>query len=138
MDMSLVVIDLEKMSMEFAGANNPMYMIRGNELNETKADRMPIAHHLRSDKFSNHVIQLNKGDTIYLFSDGYADQFGGPKGKKFMYKAFKKLLIENQDKTMQELYRLLDETLESWQAPDGPEGEVFEQVDDILVIGLRI
>ena len=86
MDMALVVIDMEKMAMEFAGANNPMYMIRGDELNETKADRMPIAYHIRTDDFSSHTIPLKKGDSYYLFSDGFGDQFGGPDGKKFKYK----------------------------------------------------
>ena len=138
MDMSLVVIDLEKMSMEFAGANNPLYMIRRDELNETKADRMPISYHMNSENFSNHIIPFSKGDTFYLFSDGYADQFGGPKGKKYMYKPFKRLLIENQDKSMDEIYKILDNEIETWKAPQGPEGDVYEQVDDILVIGLRI
>jgi len=138
MDMALVVIDLEKMTMEFAGANNPLYMIRENELKETKADRMPIAYHLETGKFSNHLIKLNKGDTFYLFSDGYADQFGGPKGKKFMYKPFKNLLIENGEKSMVEINKILEDRIEAWKAPDGPDGEMFEQVDDILVIGIRI
>ena len=138
MDMALVVIDLEKMTMEFAGANNPLYMIRENDLKETKADRMPIAYHIETGKFSNHLIKLNKGDTFYLFSDGYADQFGGPKGKKFMYKPFKNLLIENREKPMAEINKILEDRIEAWKAPDGPDGEIFEQVDDILVIGIRI
>jgi serine phosphatase RsbU (regulator of sigma subunit) len=138
MDMALVVIDLEEMSMEFAGANNPLYMIRENELNETKADRMPIAFHVNSEDFSNHKIPLVRGDTFFLFSDGYADQFGGPKGKKYMYKPFKRLLIENKDKPMDEIRRILDHEIEGWKAPQGPDGDVYEQVDDILVIGLRI
>jgi len=138
MDMALAVIDLEKMTMEFAGANNPLYMIRENELTETKADRMPIAYHIETGKFSNHLIELNKGDTFYLFSDGYADQFGGPRGKKFMYKPFKNLLIENRKKPMAEINKILEDRIEAWKAPNGPDGEIFEQVDDILVIGIRI
>jgi serine phosphatase RsbU (regulator of sigma subunit) len=138
MDMSLVVIDLQKMTMEFAGANNPLYMIRANRLDETKADRMPISYHIDSIKFSSHLIQLNKGDTIYLFSDGYADQFGGPSGKKFKYQAFKNLLFENRERSMDEIKKVLEATLETWRAPQGPDGEIYEQVDDILVIGVRI
>jgi serine phosphatase RsbU (regulator of sigma subunit) len=138
MDMSLVVIDLQKMNMEFAGANNPLYMIRENRLDETKADRMPISYHIDSIKFSSHLMQLNKGDTIYLFSDGYADQFGGPSGKKFKYQAFKNLLFENRHRSMEEMKKLLDDTIEAWRAPQGPDGEIYEQVDDILVIGVRI
>ncbi len=138
MDMSLVVIDLKEMCMEFAGANNPLYMIREDELNVTKADRMPIAYHLEIGDFSSHKIDLNKGDTFYLFSDGYADQFGGARGKKFMYKPFKRLLIENREKTMKEIHRVLEDQLEAWVAPEGPDGMTYEQVDDILVIGIRI
>jgi serine phosphatase RsbU (regulator of sigma subunit) len=138
MDMSLVVIDLENMSMEFAGANNPLYMIREDVLKETKADRMPIAYYQESEKFSKHKIELHKGDTFYLFSDGYADQFGGPRGKKFMYKSFKNLLAENRDMSMKEIHKLLEDKFEAWVAPDGPNGMRYEQVDDILVIGVRI
>ncbi len=138
MDMSLVVIDLAGMTMEFSGANNPLYMIREDELKETKADRMPIAFQIETAGFSNHKIELKKGDTFYLFTDGYADQFGGAKGKKLMYKPFKRLLTENRDKSMEEIHRILDDTIENWKAPDGPEGEIYEQVDDILVMGIRI
>ena len=138
MDMALVVIDLQNMTMEFAGANNSLYMIRRDELDEVKADHMPIAYYIDAEKFSSHTLQLNKGDTIYLFSDGYADQFGGLAGKKFKYKPFKNLLLENRDKSMDEMHRFLDDTIEAWKAPEGPDGEVYEQVDDILVIGLRI
>ena len=67
MDMALVVIDMDQMTMEFAGANNPLYMIREDQLNETKADRMPISYHTRTEDFSNHNIQLEKGDCFYLF-----------------------------------------------------------------------
>ncbi len=138
MDMALVVIDLQRMTMEFAGANNPLYMIREDELTETKADRMPIGYYIDADDFSSHNIQLKKGDTLYLFSDGYADQFGGPAGKKFKYKSFKELLYENRNKSMEDVKRVLDDTIEAWKAPGGEEGDAYEQVDDILVIGLRI
>lgn len=138
MDMALVVIDLQNMTMEFAGANNPLYMIREDQLSETKPDRMPISFHMRSEQFSSHRIPLTKGDTIYLFSDGYADQFGGPKGKKLKYRAFKEILLENRDKPMNEIHRILDETYEAWKSHQGPDKEGYEQVDDVLVIGLRV
>jgi serine phosphatase RsbU (regulator of sigma subunit) len=99
---------------------------------------MPIAYQIETGNFSNHKIHLNKGDTFYMFSDGYADQFGGPRGKKFMYKPFKNLLLENREKSMEEINQILENHIESWKAPGGPEGEVFEQVDDIIVIGVRI
>jgi serine phosphatase RsbU (regulator of sigma subunit)/ligand-binding sensor domain-containing protein len=138
MDMALVVLDLENMTVEFAGAHNPLYMIRGHELNETKADRMPISFQSGSGKFSNHNFNLLEGDCLYLFSDGFADQFGGPAGKKFKYKQFKKLLLEIRDKSMEEQKVLLDDTLESWKNHEHPEGGTYEQIDDILVIGIRI
>ena len=138
MDMSLVVIDMDQMTMEFAGANNPMYMIRQDELSETKADRMPISYHIRTGDFINHNIPLKKGDSYYLFSDGYADQFGGPDGKKFKYKPFKELLLEHKDKPMVEQKKILDDVIEQWKAGPDAEGNPYEQVDDILVIGIRI
>jgi serine phosphatase RsbU (regulator of sigma subunit) len=138
MDMALVVIDMDQMAMEFAGANNPLYMIRQNELNETKADRMPIAYHIRADDFSCHRIQLKKGDCYYLFSDGYADQFGGPLGKKFKYKAFRELILEHKDKPMEEQKQILDDIIEDWKSGPDPAGNPYDQVDDILVIGIRI
>jgi serine phosphatase RsbU (regulator of sigma subunit) len=78
------------------------------ELYELKGDKMPIAIHERMDEFTNHEIQLAQGDCIYLFTDGYADQFGGPKGKKFMYKNFKQLLIDNSQLSMQEQKEILE------------------------------
>jgi serine phosphatase RsbU (regulator of sigma subunit) len=138
MDMALVVIDLKNMSLEFAGANNPLYLIRADELNETKADRMPIAFQRDAIDFASHKIKLNRGDSLYMFSDGYADQFGGPRGKKFMYKPFKRLLLENQGKSMDQIREVLEKTLDDWMAPEGDQGTLFEQVDDILVIGLRV
>jgi serine phosphatase RsbU (regulator of sigma subunit)/ligand-binding sensor domain-containing protein len=138
MDMALVVIDMENMIMEFAGANNPMYMIRGNEFNETKADRMPISFHIRKGDFVNHNILLKKGDCYYLFSDGYADQFGGPDGKKYKYKPFKQLLLDNKDKSMDKQKEILDDIIEDWKAGPDIEGKPYEQVDDILVIGIKI
>ena len=81
--------------------------------------------------FTNHEIKLTKGDTIYLFSDGFVDQFGGPNGKKFKSKQFKQLLIDIQEKNMTEQKAILDKTIESWKGD-------LEQVDDILVMGIRI
>ncbi len=138
MDMALVIIDLKEMTMEFAGAHNPLYMIRGHELNETKADRMPISFQSGSRNFSNHNSSLQEGDSLYLFSDGFADQFGGPAGKKFKYKQFKNLLMEIKDKSMKEQKKLLDDAIEAWKNHRNPEGDTYEQIDDILVIGIGI
>ena len=149
MDIAMCVIDLvpvpslldkeEVYNMEFAGANNPLYIIRKNgdtenpsRLTVIKGDNMPIGIHVNYKRsFTNHKIQVKKGDRLYLFSDGYADQFGGPKGKKFKYKNFKNLLIENYDKPMPVQEDILEKALKQWQGD-------HEQVDDIIVIGIRI
>jgi len=132
MDISLCVFDLENMQLDFAGAYNPLYIIRNGELLETKADRMPIGVHDR-DKvpFTNKRVNLEKGDQIYLLSDGYIDQFGGPKGKKFMSKRFKRFLLEIADLPMEKQKERLWENILEWR------GEI-EQVDDIIILGIRI
>ncbi len=102
------------------------------ELIEIKADRQPIAYQEGKNKpFTTNEIQLKKGDTIYIFSDGYTDQFGGPENKKFSSKQFKDLLLSIQDKSMEEQREILDKTIEDWKG-DG------EQIDDICVIGVRV
>lgn len=132
MDMSICVYDFENMSMEFAGAYNPMYMIRDGELSTIKADRMPIGIHERDkNSFTNIKFNMHKGDLYYILSDGYIDQFGGPKGKKFMTKRFKELLLEIYEKPMAEQREILYNTLLDWRGN-------IEQLDDIIVIGVRV
>lgn len=92
---------------------------------------MPIAIYLKMDKFTTREIQLQKGDCIYMFSDGYADQFGGPNERKFKYKAFKQLLFENVDKPLKEQMQIIQEAFTEWQ------GDI-EQIDDVLVLGVKI
>ncbi len=138
MDMGLCVIDFEKKNMEFSGAQNSLYMIRNDELDETKADRMPVAYYEKLDHFIGHTIDLKPGDRFYMFSDGYADQFGGPNGKKFMYKSFKNLLLSIHDKPMSEQKEILNQTIEDWKAVPDPDGKPHEQVDDILIVGVHI
>lgn len=135
-DMSLCVIDLEKRKMQFSGAYNPLYLIKGvegeAELVEIKADRMPVGYFTGKDRsFTNHEIQLDIGDTFYLFSDGFIDQIGGIKNKKFMSKNFKRLLLEVHDKPLYLQKGLLEKALSDWMGHNS-------QVDDILVIGIRI
>jgi serine phosphatase RsbU (regulator of sigma subunit) len=97
-----------------------------------KADRMPIGIHFTTlSPFTNHTIDIAKGDLIYIFSDGFADQFGGPKGKKYMYKPFQDLLLRNHDKPMEQQREILNTTFINWV------GE-REQVDDVLVIGMKL
>lgn len=132
MDLALCIIDQEYSDLEYAGAYNPLYHIRQNKLSVIKADRMPVSIHMKANKpFTKHSVKLEKGDCIYMFSDGYADQFGGEHNRKFMSKRFKKLLINIHIKPMQEQHSILNKTIEDWQGN-------HPQVDDILVLGLRI
>lgn len=132
MDMTLIAYHKEKKLLEFSGAYNPIYLIRNGELIETKGDRFAIGRsELFQDKdFTNHEIKIRKGDTIYLFSDGYADQFGGRSGKKFKIQPMKELILNIQEKSMDEQRSILDSTIEAWRGN-------IEQVDDILIIGRR-
>lgn len=133
MDIALCSIDYENKILEYAGAYNPLLIVRNGELIEIKADKFPIGVFLGESlkKFTNHQIQLEKGDMIYVFSDGYADQFGGEKNKKFKKREFKKLLVDISRMSPEEQYKKLENTLEKWQGNN-------EQVDDIVVIGVKI
>ncbi|MBI5218500.1 MAG: SpoIIE family protein phosphatase [Bacteroidia bacterium] len=106
-----------------------------NDLLEIKGDKMPVAIHENMKPFTNHVIQLQTGDIIYLASDGYEDQFGGPKGKKFLSKKLKQLLTENCNKPMAEQKEILDKTIEDWK---NNYREKYEQTDDITIMGIKI
>jgi serine phosphatase RsbU (regulator of sigma subunit) len=135
-DMALCVLDLRNMLMQYSGANNPLYLIRDvddiPDLNEIKPDRMPIGYYQGKDKtFTNHEIQLQIGDTFYIFSDGFIDQKGGKENKKFMSKNFKKLLLEIHDQPMYDQKDILDKALSDWMGSNS-------QMDDILVIGVRV
>lgn len=131
MDLALCVLDLNTYELQFAGANNPLYLIRNKELIETKADKMPIGLYDENKPFTNNLFQLQKDDAFYIFSDGYPDQFGGPSGKKFMYKKMKELLVNIQDEKMSDQQKILEKTIEDWQ------GDLF-QVDDMLIIGVKV
>jgi serine phosphatase RsbU (regulator of sigma subunit)/CHASE3 domain sensor protein len=134
MDIALCSFDAKTNVLQYAGAYNPLYLVRKGELIETKADKFPIGGALEdsdSRKYTSHSIQLYKGDTIYIFSDGYADQFGGEKGKKFMVKQFRQLLLSIQNLSMEEQKTYLNNTIEAWRGK-------HEQVDDILIIGMRV
>lgn len=131
MDLALVVIDSHEYTLEYAGANNPLYLIRDGEAEVIKADKMPIAIFEVMNEFKTHRVKLQKNDTVYIFSDGYPDQFGGPKNKKFMYGKFRKLLLKIADKPMNQQRQILEETIENWMAET-------EQIDDILVMGVKV
>ncbi len=154
MDMSLISINHEKGTVSFAGANNPVYVVTTNELEiltipknpvkkvtgentgefvlyELKPDKMPIAIYERMDNFATVEFRINKGEQIYMFSDGYADQFGGPKGKKFKYKALKQMFITNASLPMDQQKQILEKTFDEWI-------KGYEQIDDVTILGIKI
>ena len=108
-------------------------IVRNGELLITKPNRQPVGKSDSLMPFQTHSIDLIKGDIIYIFSDGYADQFGGPKGKKFMIKRFKELLLSIQGESMDEQKDILDSTFEKWMIESGS-----EQIDDVCVMGVKI
>jgi sigma-B regulation protein RsbU (phosphoserine phosphatase) len=134
MDMSLVAINFKKMILQYAGANNPIYIFRNKVLTELKPDKQAIgndADHKHDKKFTNQIFNLEKNDTIYLFTDGYADQFGGPKGKKFGYRNFQSLLLEISELPMSEQKTRIQQAHLDWRGK-------LDQVDDICIIGIKI
>jgi serine phosphatase RsbU (regulator of sigma subunit)/Tfp pilus assembly protein PilF len=132
MDLALVILDKEKNTIQYSGAYNPLYLLRNGELIETKADKNPIGIFIKEkDSFTNHDIQLQPGDTFYIFSDGFVDQFGGEKNMKFKSRRYKELLVELQEKSMEEQGEILDKTVDEWR------GDI-PQVDDIIIVGVRV
>jgi len=150
MDMCLVQVDYQTQQVQFAAANNPLYIISNRnyesitdgvkvheetfdslKLYELKSDKMPIAIYEKMDDFTNHTLNLAKGDRLFMFSDGFADQFGGPKGKKFMYKNFKSILLNTATLSMTEQKNRLKSAFEDWKGQG-------EQIDDVVVIGLQL
>lgn len=133
MDMSMCSINYETLELNYSGAYNPLYLIREGKLTQYTADKFPVGYMEGTEdkKFTNNVIQLQKGDSIYIFSDGYADQFGGPKGKKLMVSNFRELLLKASAMEISEQKNFLLSTFENWRGD-------HEQVDDILVFGVNI
>jgi serine phosphatase RsbU (regulator of sigma subunit) len=130
MDMCVCLLDFQNKSLQFAGANNPLWIFSNGELKEIKGDKMPVSIHEHMNPFTNHWLDLKKGDTFYIHSDGFADQFGGPNQKKFLSKNFKTVLSEMQDKPMLDQGAELDRIFEEWRKD-------VEQIDDVTVIGVR-
>ncbi|MCK4630642.1 MAG: SpoIIE family protein phosphatase [Bacteroidales bacterium] len=132
MDISFCIYNRKTNELQYSGANNPLYYIRQNILYEIKPDKMPIGvSGIEEKSFRNNVVKMKKGDVLYIFTDGFPDQFGGPKEKKFKYKPFKNLLLEIHNKNMKEQREILESSFSDWKMD-------FEQVDDVLVIGIRI
>ncbi|TNF27793.1 MAG: hypothetical protein EP314_04450, partial [Bacteroidetes bacterium] len=133
MDIALCTWDTKTNKLEYAGAYNPLYIFRDKELIEIKGDRFPVGTFVGEEirEFTNHEIEVKPGDMVYLFSDGFSDQFGGPKGKKFMIKRFKALLEDVHQENVDKQYELIAKRFKNWKGN-------LEQVDDIVVMGVRI
>lgn len=135
MDISLVSINTSTFEVNWAGANNPLWYIstetHGGTLHEIKANKQPIGKTDQMISYTTHTIQLQKNDMLYLFTDGFADQFGGDKGKKFKYKALKEMLFKNYNLPLHEQKHTLDKVFTDWMGN-------LEQVDDVCIIGVRI
>ena len=147
MDLALCVIDYDNMNLQYSGANSPIYIIRKKEneiieqtknissedfiLYELKGDRMPVSIHVSMENFTTHQFTLMEGDLIYLFSDGYADQFGGPQKKKLHYKSFKKILLNHCNEPIAEQKSSIESEFNAWKGENA-------QIDDVMVAGIRI
>jgi serine phosphatase RsbU (regulator of sigma subunit) len=131
--MDIALCSLHNNTLQYAGANNPLWIIRNNtnEIEEIKATKQPIGKYGNPEPYITHTIELQKGDSIYIFSDGYADQFGGEKGKKFKAANFKKLLLSIQQESMERQKELINEAFENWRGK-------LEQIDDVCVIGVKV
>ena len=131
MDMALCIFNPKTKELQYSGANNPLYHIRNKVLTEIKADKMPVGiNAIEENSFTNHTMQLKTGDIVYIFSDGYPDQFGGPDDKKFKYGPYKELLIEISNQSMEDQQKKLDQVITAWKG-DAP------QVDDMLIFGIK-
>jgi tetratricopeptide (TPR) repeat protein len=132
MDCVLAAFDFKALTLEYAAANNSFYIIRNGELIICAADKMPVGKSPNeSTSFTNQKVQLQKNDSVYIFTDGYADQFGGPKGKKFKYKQLEEILLANCNLPVEAQKEILSERFNSWKGN-------LEQVDDVLIIGIKI
>lgn len=146
MDMSIVSLNTKTKQCFWAGANSPLWIVRADQLKgkphaipeveEIKPNPFPVAVHVFMGEFTNHEVMLNSGDKLYMFSDGFPDQFGGSKGKKYnMYKAFKKLIAQTSILPMKEQGRALEDTFDNWVDCDGIN---YEQIDDVTVLGIMV
>jgi serine phosphatase RsbU (regulator of sigma subunit) len=130
MDMVMCKYNRTTRILTYSAANNPFYHFRKGNLNRIKGEAMPVAIHEKMDPFRLGTIEMETGDIVYLFSDGYADQFGGPMSKKLMSKRFRELILSASDKSMNDQLEILDGEFEAWK------GDI-DQIDDVVVIGVR-
>jgi serine phosphatase RsbU (regulator of sigma subunit) len=130
MDIGLCVIDLKKKKLEYSGAFFPLYLIRDNTLTEIKGDKIIIGMNPEGIKYTSHEVDLMENDILYIFSDGYVDQFGGNENKKFMYRRFRYLLTRIHSFPVSDQKSILDENIKTWMAGN-------PQLDDMLVLGFK-
>ncbi|MES2514876.1 MAG: SpoIIE family protein phosphatase [Bacteroidota bacterium] len=131
MDIALCILDPKTHILNYAGANISLHYTHQQQLTEIKSNKQPVGKHVIKLPFTNHSVQLQKGDAIYLFTDGMPDQFGGSKGKKFKYKQLRELIQSSQNQSMQQQGHFIDQTFEEWK------GNLM-QVDDVCIIGIRL
>jgi serine phosphatase RsbU (regulator of sigma subunit) len=131
MDGSIISYDPMNRKLVYSAAYNPIYLIRDNKIIEFKGDRMPLSHHPKMTGFSSREIKIRRNDRVYLFTDGYMDQFGGQEVKKFRRSQFKEVLIRIHKKPLNVQKRLLQDAYLTWRGKE-------EQVDDITVVGLKL
>jgi serine phosphatase RsbU (regulator of sigma subunit) len=133
MDIALCIFDFNDMTLQYAGANNPVYIVKPDDSIEIcSPDKMPIGIHENFNRpFQNTDVKIEKNDMVYMFSDGYADQFGGPLDQKFRYKRLQNLCVDLHNKTMKEQYEGFERTMDEWIG-------YRDQIDDMLLIGVRI
>jgi len=133
MDVSIAALSISTGTLSWAGANNPLWILKKNaaEMEELKPNKQPIGKFADQKPFTTHSIKLNKSDSVYIFTDGYQDQFGGEKGKKFKASSLKSLLVSMRDDSMEDQKTKIDNAFENWRGK-------LEQIDDVCVIGFRI
>jgi serine phosphatase RsbU (regulator of sigma subunit) len=131
MDLAICKLNKKTLDLEYSGAKNPIYIIREKELMVYHADKISIGEDNLNHEFTLNKIKLRKGDMIYLFTDGYVDQFGGEHGKKFKFAKFRDLLLEIAEKDVEEQHEILYNTIVKWQGG-------YEQLDDIMIFGVRV
>ncbi len=129
-EMSICIIDRNTKVMEFSGAFLPVYIVRDDKLIELKGDKKNVVQSFAMVSFNRSTFRLQEGDTLYLFSDGYADQFGGPENKKFMYRRLRHILLTISKYPLTDQERILDETITSWMG-------VHDQIDDMMILGVK-
>lgn len=130
-DLALCLIHLEKDYIQFAGANSPLYLIRDEKLKIIRGDKMPIGIHARMESFTNKTVKILPNDMLYIFSDGFADQFGGEYDKRFTQRRFQELLMSIHQKSMDDQRSILEKSLDEWKKDSN-------QIDDVLVLGVKM